>query len=145
LKVSKYVAQIPILAPNTEGGYPQMNILLNIVQIIVAIGLVNVWVLRFRRKTPYRGGSSESLPGEFAAYGLPPWSVWTVGSIKLGCAILFVAGIWLPRAVAPTAAVLALLMLGAIFMHMKVRDPLVRSLPATLMLGMSVFLFWSTL
>jgi hypothetical protein len=47
--------------------------------------------------------------------------------------------------VAPTAAVLALLMLGAILMHMRVRDPLVRSLPATLMLGMSVFLFWSTL
>jgi uncharacterized membrane protein YphA (DoxX/SURF4 family) len=122
-----------------------MNILLNIVQIVVALGLLNVWVLRFRRKTPYRGGSSESLPGEFAAYGLPPWSVWVVGSLKLGCAALFVAGIWLPRAVAPTAAVLVLLMLGAIFMHVKVRDPLVRSLPATLMLGMSVFLFWSTL
>jgi hypothetical protein len=122
-----------------------MHILLNVVQVVVALGLLNVWVLRFRRKTPYRGGSSESLPGEFAAYGLPPWSVWTVGSIKLGCAVLFVAGIWLPKAVAPTAAVLALLMLGAILMHMRVRDPLVRSLPATLMLGMSVFLFWSTL
>jgi hypothetical protein len=122
-----------------------MNILINVVQLVVALGLINVWVLRFRRKTPYRGGSSESLPEEFAAYGLPPWSVWTVGSIKLGCAVLFVAGIWLPKAVAPTAAVLTLLMLAAILMHMRVRDPLVRSLPATLMLGMSVFLFWSTL
>jgi len=122
-----------------------MNILINVVQLVVALGLINVWVLRFRRKTPYRGGSSESLPEEFAAYGLPSWSVWTVGSIKLGCAVLFVAGIWLPKAVAPTAAVLTLLMLAAILMHMRVRDPLVKSLPATLMLGMSVFLFWSTL
>jgi hypothetical protein len=121
-----------------------MKILLNVVQIIVALGLVNVWLLRFRRKTPYRGGSSETLPGEFAAYGLPPWSVWVVGFLKLGCAALFLAGIWLPKAVAPSAMVLAVLMLGAIFMHMKVRDPLMRSLPATLMLGMSVFLFWCT-
>jgi uncharacterized membrane protein YphA (DoxX/SURF4 family) len=121
-----------------------MKILLNTVQIIVALGLINVWVLRFRKKTPYRGGSSETLPGEFAAYGLPPWSLWLVGSLKLGCALLFLAGIWVPKTVAPSAIVLTLLMLGAIFMHMKVRDPLLRSLPATLMLGMSVFLFWCT-
>jgi uncharacterized membrane protein YphA (DoxX/SURF4 family) len=122
-----------------------MKILINAVQIIVALGLVNVWVLRFGRKTPYRGGASENLPGEFAAYGLPPWSVWLVGTLKLGCAVLFLAGIWLPVAVAPASGVLTLLMLGAIFMHVKVRDPLMRSLPATLMLGMSVFLFWCTL
>lgn len=121
-----------------------MNTLLYAVQCIVALGLVNVWVIRFGKKTPYRGGASENLPDEFAAYGLPPWSLWFVGAFKLGCAILFLAGIWFPVAVAPTAAVLALLMLGALFMHMKVRDPLVRSLPATLMLGMSVFLFWCT-
>jgi uncharacterized membrane protein YphA (DoxX/SURF4 family) len=122
-----------------------MNILLNVVQIIVALGLVNVWVLRFRKKTPYRGGSSETLPEEFASYGLPPWSLWLVGSLKLGCAVLFLAGIWWSKAVAPAAIVLTVLMLGAIFMHVKVRDPLVRSLPATLMLGMSVFLFWCAL
>jgi hypothetical protein len=130
------------ITDGTKEGYPQMKILLNAVQIIVALGLVNVWVLRFGRKTRYRGGSSETLPGEFATYGLPPWSVWVVGALKLGCACLFLAGIWLPQTVAPTAIVLTLLMLGAIFMHVRVRDPLVRSVPATFMLGMSVFLFW---
>lgn len=122
-----------------------MNFLLNVVQIVVALGLVNVWVLRFGRKTPYRGGSSESLSGEFTAYGLPRWSLWVVGALKLGCALLFLAGIWLPATVTPTAALLTVLMLGAVLMHVRVRDPLVRSLPATLMLGMSVFLFWSRL
>jgi uncharacterized membrane protein YphA (DoxX/SURF4 family) len=122
-----------------------MKILINAFQIIVALGLVNVWLVRFGRKTPYRGGSSETLPGEFAAYGLPSWSVWFVGALKLGCAVLFLAGIWLPVVVPAAAAVLALLMLGAIFMHVRVRDPLIRSLPATLMLGMSVFLFWCTI
>lgn len=122
-----------------------MKILLNTVQIIVALGLVNVWVLRFGRKTAYRGGAGESLPGEFAAYGLPGWFVWLVGALKLSCAVLFVAGLWLPKAVAPAAGVLIGLMLGAILMHLKVRDPLVRSLPAALMLGMSVFLLWNSL
>ena len=122
-----------------------MKILLNTVQIIVALGLVNVWVLRFGRKTPYRGGAGESLPGEFAAYGLPNWFVWLVGALKLSCAALFVAGIWLPYTVAPAAGVLIALMLGAILMHVKVRDPLVRSFPAALMLGMSIFLLWNTL
>ena len=122
-----------------------MKILVNTVQIIVALGLVNVWVLRFGRKTRYRGGSGENLPGEFAAYGLPGWFVWLVGTLKLSCAALFVAGLWLPRAVAPAAGVLIGLMLGAILMHLKVRDPLVRSLPAALMLGMSVFLLWNAL
>ena len=122
-----------------------MKILLNTVQIIVALGLVNVWILRFGRKTAYRGGAGESLPGEFAAYGLPSWSVWLVGALKLSCAALFVAGIWLPKAVAPAAGVLIGLMLGALLMHVKVRDPLIRSLPAALMLGMSIFLLWNTL
>ncbi len=122
-----------------------MKILLNAVQIIVALGLVNVWILRFGRKTAYRGGASESLPGEFAAYGLPSWSVWIVGALKLSCAALFVAGLWLPKTVAPAAGVLIGLMLGAILMHLKVRDPLVRSVPAALMLAMSIFLLWNSL
>ena len=122
-----------------------MKILLNAVQIIVALGLVNVWILRFGRKTASRGGASESLPGEFAAYGLPSWSVWIVGALKLSCAALFVAGLWLPKTVAPAAGVLIGLMLGAILMHLKVRDPLVRSVPAAFMLGMSIFLLWSSL
>ncbi len=122
-----------------------MKILLNVVQIIVALGLVNVWVLRFGRKTAFRGGAGENLRGEFAAYGLPSWFVWLVGALKLSCAALFVAGIWFPKTVAPAAGVLIGLMLGALLMHLKVRDPLVRSVPAAFMLGMSIFLLWSSL
>ena len=122
-----------------------MKMLLNAVQIIVALGLVNVWVLRFGRKTAFRGGAGENLRGEFAAYGLPSWFVWLVGALKLSCAALFVAGIWFPKTVAPAAGVLIGLMLGALLMHLKVRDPLVRSVPAAFMLGMSIFLLWSSL
>jgi len=38
----------------------------------------------------------------------------------------------------PPAAIVAVLMIGALAMHAKVRDPLTKSLPAFLMLVMSV-------
>ena len=39
-----------------------------IFQILVALGLLNVWLLRFRKPTPYRGGQARSMPEEFAAF-----------------------------------------------------------------------------
>ena len=53
-----------------------MNTLVQICQIIVALGLLNVWLLRFNKPTAYRGGKAVNLPGEFAAYGLPAWSCY---------------------------------------------------------------------
>ena len=40
--------------------------------------------------------------------------------------------------VLPAAAVVAVLMLGAVTMHLKVRDPVSKYVPAALMLAMSV-------
>ena len=40
-------------------------------QLIVAVGILNVWLLRSGRATPFRGGDARSLREEFAAYGLP--------------------------------------------------------------------------
>ena len=73
---------------------------------------------------------------EFAAYGLPGWSLWAVGGLKILCAVSLLAGIRFPALVAPAAGMLLLLMLGAIGMHLKVRDPLLKSLPASLVLGL---------
>ena len=68
---------------------------------------------------------------EFAAYGLPNWFLWIVGGLKVACAISLLAGIWVPVLVAPAAGVITLLMLGAIAMHLKVHDPLLKSVPAS--------------
>jgi hypothetical protein len=108
-----------------------MKIVFLIIQIIVALGLLNVWLMRFSKPTPYRGGSSSSMTEEFAAYGLPNWFLWIVGGLKVACAISLLAGIWVPVLVAPAAGVITLLMLGAIAMHLKVHDPLLKSVPAS--------------
>ncbi len=111
-----------------------------ILQVVVALGLLNVWLVRSRSATSYRGGSARSLKEEFAAYGLPDFVFFFVGAVKIGSAIALIAGIWNESFVLPAAAVVAVLMAGALVMHVKVEDPPVRSLPAFLMLLMSASL-----
>ena len=107
-------------------------------QFVVGLGLLNVWVVRRKSSTAFRGGSAQSLREEFAAYGLPDWVFFLVGALKIGAAVLLIVGIWVPEVVRPAAATVVSLMVGALSMHAKVRDPLVKSLPAVLMLLMAV-------
>lgn len=115
-----------------------MDTLRIILLLTASLGLLNVWIVRFGRTTAYRGGGAGNLREEFAVYGLPSWSVWVVGSLKVAVAFAFVAGIWWPEVARMAAGVLIVLMLGALSMHVKVRDPLKKSLPAMGMLAMAV-------
>jgi uncharacterized membrane protein YphA (DoxX/SURF4 family) len=109
-----------------------------ILQVIVALGLLNVWLVRAQKSTAYRGGSAQSLKEEFAAYGLPDWTYYAVGALKVGSAIALIIGIWIPALVRPPAIIVAVLMIGALAMHAKVKDPLSKSVPALVMLLMVV-------
>jgi uncharacterized membrane protein YphA (DoxX/SURF4 family) len=111
-----------------------------ILQIIVALGVLNVWLLRGGRPTPYRGGGARNLREEFAHYGLPPMAMYVVGALKIACALGLLLGLFLPVLVNPSAAILVILMLGAIGMHIKIKDPLMRSLPAAAMLLLSALI-----
>jgi hypothetical protein len=106
-------------------------------QIIIAIGLVNVWLVRFHKPTKYRGAGAGNMADEFTAYGLPKWFMYLVGMGKILIATLMIVGFWVPMVVYPASALLVLLMVGAVSMHIKVRDPFIRSLPALLMLAMA--------
>jgi len=115
----------------------QVYTLTNVLQIVIAMGLLNVWLLRFNQNTPYRGGNARSLMEEFSSYGLPSWFRYVIGFLKLSCALLLIVGIWIPAIVLPTAMLLSSLMVGAIFMHLKIGDPFKKSLPALLMFILS--------
>jgi uncharacterized membrane protein YphA (DoxX/SURF4 family) len=109
-----------------------MEILVQICQIIVGCGLLNVWLLRFNKATAYRGATATSMQEEFAAYGLPAWSCYVVGILKVGSAFALLAGL-LPDfsvVVLPAAVIVAVLMAGAVAMHLKVGDPFKKSVPA---------------
>ena len=114
-----------------------MNTVLKIIQIIMSLGLLNVWILRFSKMTPYRGGNSQSIKDEFMAYWLPNWFCYFIGFLKISSALLLIAGLWFSKLVLPVAILVNVLMAGAILMHLKIRDPLKKSFPAFLMLILS--------
>jgi len=117
-----------------------MELAVQVVQVIVALGIFNVWLLRFNKGTEWRGGDAVTMKEEFDVYGLPVGSVYVIGALKLLCAAGLIVGIWLPQFVRPAAVGLAVLMLGAVSMHIKISDPVKKSLPAFTMLVLSVLI-----
>ncbi|QJR36747.1 DoxX family protein [Gemmatimonas groenlandica] len=114
--------------------------ILVILQLVVGLGLLNVWMIRRGASTSYRGGHAQTLRGEFEAYGLPYWMFYVVGGLKVVAGLALIAGIWVPVIVRPAALVVATLMVGAIAMHLKVKDPVKRSLPALAVLVMCLWI-----
>jgi len=117
-------------------GIMAMHYLSLVLQLSVALGILNVWLLRPNRATPFRGGDAKTLREEFAAYGLPFWFMGVVGVFKVGLALVLLAGLWLHTWVQPAAIGLGLLMVGAFVVHLKVRDPIRKALPALGVLAM---------
>ena len=122
-----------------------MDLLKTIFQIIIGLGLLNVWLVRPNKKTSFRGGGAENMKEEFAIYGLPAWFFWLAGILKVTSGVAMLLGIVIPALVLPAAILISILMLGAVAMHFKVKDPVVKSLPALSMLAMAVFLTWTRL
>lgn len=107
-----------------------------IVQIVIALGIINVWLLRSDKATNWRGGNATNMQEEFAVYGLPTWSVTVIGGLKLLLAAALLLGIAFPALTIPAAVGMTVLMLGAIAMHFKVKDALTKSVPAFSMLAL---------
>ena len=113
------------------------------IQVIIAVSIFNVWIIRFGKPTSWRGGSAKSMKEEFEAYGLPEWFMKLIGFLKLTLAALLIAGIFVPDLIKPAAIGMAVLMLGAIVMHIKVKDSLVKSFPAFSFLVLSLILIFA--
>jgi hypothetical protein len=112
-------------------GTPKNMLYLRIaLQLFVALGVLNVWLLRPNKPSPYRGGGARNLREEFPAYGLPPATMYLIGAIKILLALALIAGIWFPVLIRPAAIGMGLMMLGAVAMHLKIKDPVQKSLPA---------------
>jgi len=119
-------------------SFHPMHLVAIVIQLFIALGLLNVWLVQSGRSTPYRGGDAVTLKGEFLVYGLPGWAVYLVGFLKIVAALALIVGIWLPALVFPAVVVIGVLMVGAIAMHVRVSDPLKKSIPALIMLVLCV-------
>jgi uncharacterized membrane protein YphA (DoxX/SURF4 family) len=120
-----------------------MSLIVSAIQIIVALGLCNVWLLRSQKSSQFRGGSAKNMKEEFLVYGLPVWFMYLVGFLKIAIAISLLVGFWTPVLLLPAASMLVVLMLGAIAMHIKVHDSFIKMFPAVIMFALASFLTWS--
>ena len=87
------------------------------------------------------------LVENFRHFGYPQWFRVMTGSLEaLGGAGLLV-GIWIPVLAELASAGLALVMLGAVFTHVRVRDPLKKATPAIVLGALAslvVISYWPT-
>ena len=116
-----------------------------VLQLIIAIGLINVWLFRFNKSTEYRGGDATNMKEEFIAYGLPVWLMYFVGAMKVCIALMLVISFWVEELLLYNLIALAILMIAAVFMHVKVKDPLKKSYPALSILFMIALIMYFTM
>ncbi len=120
-----------------------MEHLRSVLQVVIALGILNVWLLRWSKSTPYRGGSAKNMKEEFAAYGLPVWFMWVVGGLKVILALALLASFWKPELLRPAAIAMAVLMIGAVGMHIKIGDAVKKTAPAFCVLVCSLLVAFS--
>ena len=74
-------------------------------------------------------------------YGIPEWIMQVTRVTKLSLAVCLLFGYFFPVVVKPVAIALALIMFVAVMAHLKrIRDPLIKALPAYLILSFNIFL-----
>jgi len=113
-----------------------------IIKLIIGISVLNVWLVRANRSTQWRGGDAATLKDEFKAYGLSEDIMKVVGAIKIVLALMIIASIFYHPLGEIGAIGMAVMMLGAISMHIKIKDPLIRSLPAFIFFCLSLALLF---
>ena len=115
-----------------------MGLLVTLIQLFVAIAMLDVWLIRYNSPGRFRGGEAKTMVEEFQVYGLPDWLRQVVRVLKLSFGALMVIGIWVPELAVLAGIGLAILMVGAVSMHLKVKDPLYKALPSFSFLVLSL-------
>ena len=114
------------------------------ISLFVSILVTNVWLFRFNKETPYRGGNAKNMIEEFAAYGLDLNTMYLVGSLKIIASIGLIIGLLKTKISVYSSLLMAILMTGAIYFHFKISDPAIKYFPSALMLTCSVFIYFSS-
>ena len=106
--------------------------MVEIIQIITATSILFVWVVRY-----------ENIIKEFKQYQLPTWLRDMVGILKISFAIMLLVGIYNEKFKLLGSCGLILLMLAALFTHVRIKNPFYKSLPALTLLTFSTLILLS--
>ncbi len=114
-----------------------------IINLIISVSILNVWLIRFNKPTTYRGGDANSMKEEFTAYGLPVWSMYFVGSIKVLLSLIIIYSVFINTIdLLVCYYLMSVLMIGAIIMHAKIKDPIKKSFPAISILSLLIIIIY---
>ena len=114
-------------------------------KIIVSISILNVWLIQPNKPTKWRGGKAKNIFEEFEVYGLSKLLCYTIGFFKVSLAIVLFASIQFTALSLIGSLGLAILLLGSIAMHLKIKDPLYKSFPAFLFTLMNLLIAYLSL
>ena len=98
--------------------------------------------MNFSKPSRWRGGGAKNMKEEFIAYGLPSWIMYLVGTLKVVFSIGLIAGLWIPEVIKFSASGIAIMMFFAIVMHVKIKDPISKSIPAIIFLILSLLIIF---
>ena len=121
-----------------------LKILYICVSFFVSILVTNVWLFRFNKETPYRGGDTTNMIEEFATYGLDINIMYLIGTLKIFASLGLIIGVFKTKVSAYSSLLMAILMIGAIYFHFKISDPAIKYFPSVLMLLCSIFIYFSS-
>ena len=116
------------------------NGILSVFQAVIGLSVLRVWLINFNKPSKWRAGNATTMREEFEVYGLPDWALYMVGFLKVAFSVGLLAGIWLPELVTLSASGIAFFMFFAILMHIRVKDPIVKSIPAITFLTLSILI-----
>ena len=121
-----------------------LKILYICVSFFVSILVTNVWLFRFNKETPFRGGDATNMIEEFATYGLDINIMYLIGTLKIFASLGLIIGVFKTKVSAYSSLLMAILMIGAIYFHFKISDPAIKYFPSVLMLLCSIFIYFSS-
>lgn len=113
-----------------------------VIKLVVGLSILNVWLINRDKNSQWRGGNATNMEEEFKAYGLSKNMMIIVGTLKCLFAVLLLLSLYLFKLELYAALGIAVLMAGAILMHLKINDPLKKSLPAAIFLVLSLIIIW---
>lgn len=111
-------------------------------KLIVGISILNVWLIQPKKNTKWRGGNASTIVEEFKVYGLSKPFCYVVGFLKVTLALLLLASIKFEGFTLLASAGLALLLLGSVAMHLKIKDPFYKSYPALLFIVLNLIIIY---
>ena len=102
---------------------------LELIKVVVMISVFFVWVIRY-----------DNIIKEFEQYELPNWLRDLVGIIKL--ISVYLINFSSPELAKAGAAAVALLMLAAMGTHLRVKNPIHKMIPSTILCAICTTLFF---